>query len=153
MKTSIESLLKALGALCPAGYAIGLHIRFTSPSYLLQTYPEAWNEAYSARGLVMLDPAVAWGLSNVGAQRWSGLAGEDRGGVLTLAAEHGLRYGAAVAAFSAGSRSVAGFARGDREFADDELEQLVEALTDLHGRTADEARISDADRAALRRHS
>jgi len=139
--------------MCPAGYAIGLHIRFTSPAYLFQTYAQEWNDYYSAQGLVMRDPAVAWGLLNTGVVRWSELTDNDPAGVFAAAAKHGLVYGAQSAVLEAESRSMAGFARSDREFTDDELDALNASVRALHLATVEGDALSDEELSTLERRS
>ncbi|MCH2076966.1 MAG: autoinducer binding domain-containing protein [Rhodobacteraceae bacterium] len=149
MNSNLASQLAILGETSPSGYAVGLHVRFTSPTYLFQTYPPAWNEYYSSQGLVMRDPAVAWGFSNDGVVRWSALADQDPGGVFEKAAEHGLAYGVGAAVLSEGSRTLAGFARSDREFTDEEMALLHEVVAAMHALTADEDAMSVEDRATI----
>ena len=51
-------ILDRLAALGPGGHAMALHIDFTTPRYLLQSYSKGWAAHYAAQGLVMKDPAV-----------------------------------------------------------------------------------------------
>ncbi|MEM8592309.1 MAG: autoinducer binding domain-containing protein [Pseudomonadota bacterium] len=153
MSASLKSQLDLLAELCPLGYATGLHVRFTSPTYLFQTYPEAWNEHYSANGLVMQDPTVAWGFGNGGWRRWSDLVDEDVAGVLAKAADYGLIFGAALSVLSDGSRSIGGVARRDREYTDAELDRALAIFSQMHALTADEAAISAEDRATIEAYS
>lgn len=153
MNTSLASQLAILEEGCPAGYAVGLHVRFTSPTYLFQTYPAAWNEYYSSQGLVMRDPAVAWGFVNDGFVRWSDLAAEDPAGVFVEAAKNGLNYGVGAAVLSNGSRTLAGFARGDREFTDQEMADLFEVVSVMHALTAEEEALTPEDRETIANHS
>ena len=60
-RASIAALLHDLDQRSPAGFAIALHIRFTTPTYLFQTYPKRWLDHYSSAGLVVHDPVVRWG--------------------------------------------------------------------------------------------
>ncbi|MEO1797862.1 MAG: autoinducer binding domain-containing protein, partial [Pseudomonadota bacterium] len=131
----------------------GLHLRFAAPVFLFRTYPDAWNEHYSTQALVMQDPVVAWGLSAEGVIRWSDLAAKDSAGVLDAAANHGLGFGASVSVTEGGSRSLAGFARGDREFSDAELTLLESHVAALHGITADENALDEAALAVIRARS
>lgn len=149
MAVHLAALLDGLAARAPAGFALGLHIRFTSPTYLFQTYPLAWQEYYSANGLVMRDPIVAWGMTQEGSTRWSALADEDLSGVLTAAADHGLCYGASVAVVDGGSRSVGGFARADREFTDGEIAALEGAVSTLHKLTVDVSALGEEDQKTI----
>ncbi|MEM1233236.1 MAG: autoinducer binding domain-containing protein [Pseudomonadota bacterium] len=153
MTTTLSHELMVLGQASPGGYAVGLHVRFTSPSYLFQTYAPAWNEFYSSQGLVMRDPTVTWGFANEGAVRWSALASEDTAGVLTRAAEHGLTFGVAGAVLSGGSRTLAGFARSDREFNDAEISVLMTAVANMHALTLQGDDISAEDRATIEAQS
>lgn len=130
----ISTLLARLHAASPAGFAIALHVRFTAPRYLFQSYANAWLDTYSREGLVLHDPVVRWGFGNEGAIRWSAL--EDPAGVMARAAAHGLRHGAVIAFVRDGSRTMAGFARADREPRDEEIAALRSILEELHDLTA-----------------
>lgn len=145
----ISELLASFDAVECLGFAVGLHVKFTSPTYLIQTYPVAWNEHYSKNGLVMGDPTVAWGFSNSGSVKWSALAENDPAGVLAAASEFGLRFGATVSVLENGSRSIAGFAREDREFSDDELPELERLTVALHAATAEGVELSAEDKTVL----
>src|SRR6478752_7752848 len=78
---NIAELLHQLDQLSPSGFAIALHIRFTRPTYLFQTYAKPWMDHYSQAGLVMHDPVVRWGLQNTGHRLWSQLSDIDEIGV------------------------------------------------------------------------
>lgn len=101
----------------------------------------------------MRDPAVAWGFSNDGVVRWSALADQDPGAVFEKAAEHGLAYGIGAAVSTGGSRTLAGFARTDREFTDEEMTLLHDVVAAMHALTVDESAISAEDRATIADHS
>ena len=93
-------------------------ISFTTPTYLFQTYPKRWMDYYSSAGLVLHDPTVHWGLSNLGHIRWVDLEAIDPKGVLERAKDFGIMSGVAIAVLISGSRSIASFARADREYDD-----------------------------------
>jgi LuxR family transcriptional regulator len=131
-QATISAILSQFRRDHPDGFAIALHIKFTAPRYLFQAYDSAWIDTYSREGLVMQDPTVRWGFANTGAVRWSALAETDGARVMARAAEHGLRFGATLALDSGGSRSVASFARGDRELTDAEIAALADKLEELH---------------------
>ena len=135
-QSDIREILRQLDEKCPGGYALALHIKFTTPHFLFQTYAGAWLDLYTQRGYVMIDPTVHWGFENTGAIRWSDLAESDTGGVLEAAAAYGLVYGVCCATETGGSRSVASFARSDREFSDDEMADLFRDVALLHDKTA-----------------
>ncbi len=138
----IRQTLAALKEAAPAGYALAFHVRFTTPSFLFQTYPKAWADYYSQNGLVMRDPTVAWGFENEGTRRWSDLAKNDPDGVMALAADYGLKHGVTHAMEIDGSRSLASFARADREFTDAEVTDLQAQVSRLHVATAEISALS-----------
>jgi len=143
----VREILADMQRLCPAGFAVALHVRFTTPRFLFQTYARDWMQHYSEKGMVLDDPTVKWGLQNEGRIDWSELEDQDVKGVLAQAREHGLRFGFTAAIAIDESRSVGSFARGDRAFTEAETGELLELFRKLHARTAvgteQEASISD----------
>jgi LuxR family transcriptional regulator len=133
--TQTNEILKQLHRSSPAGFAIGLHIQFTTPRYFFQAYSKDWFDTYSTAGFVMHDPIVHWGFVNEGTCRWSELRGDDPLGVLTEAGKHGMAYGLAMSVNRLSSRSIAGFARGDREFTDIEAANIYKDFKALHADT------------------
>lgn len=128
----IDKELKELTKLAPRGYFIGLHIRFTSPLMTFQTYDQAWLDHYTENGYALRDPAIAWGFSATGAIRWSDPRLIDPFGLFREAAGYGLTFGATVACGPIKSRTIASFARGDREYEDSELDRIERAVIRLH---------------------
>lgn len=151
-EAGVGQALEQLNTMCPAGFAIALHIKFTSSRYLFQAYSPAWIDYYSAHGLVMRDPTVLWGFENTGHVRWSTLdaAGND---VMSMAAKFGLNFGFTAALVEHDSRSVASFARSDREFTDEEMATVSELLGQLHEDTLEAETLSPEDHASLKRLS
>jgi LuxR family transcriptional regulator len=145
--------LEAISAQSPAGFAIGLHVKFSTPKYLFQSYDREWIEIYSRMGLVLRDPTVRWGFTNSGTIRWSSLAAEDLDGVLMLAAEHGLKYGFTSGIHADDSLTIASFARPDREFTDAEMEDIAGHVLDLHRETLGTEALSPEDHEALKHMS
>jgi len=148
-KESIAALLAQLDQRSPAGFAIALHVRFTRPTYLFQTYAKPWMDHYTEAGLVMHDPVVRWGLQNTGRLRWSDLTEIDDAAVFAQARDHGLMNGAGIAIVLSESRTIAAFARADREYTDEELEEFEDLLTRLHQATLGIERLSTRDQRAL----
>ncbi len=148
-RESIAALLLDLDRRSPAGFAIALHIQFTTPKYLFQTYAKRWMDHYSTAGLVVHDPTVHWGFSSLGHIRWSDLEAFDAYGVLEKAKDFGLMNGVAAAVLNDGSRSIASFARADREYEESEMQQLEDDLARLHGQTSGPGELSESDRRAL----
>jgi len=126
--------VERVSVLAPTGYALAFHIRYATPTFLLQAYPKSWTTYYSFHALVMVDPTVAWGLSNYGSCRWSELT-DDPSRVMKRAAEHGLNFGITCATETDDSRSFGSFARSDREFNQSEIDELMGVLTHIHGAT------------------
>lgn len=150
LQNDVPALLADLMARAPAGFAIGLHVRFQAPTYMFQTYPVAWLEEYSHKGLMMQDPTVAWGMANRGVIGWEALRQRDPAGLFDLARRHGLVHGFAVSLESRGSHSLGGFARTDRAFLPAEIEAIHGLVADLHDRTAETTSLPEATRSALR---
>lgn len=148
-RASIAALLHDLDRRSPAGFAVALHIRFTTPTYLFQTYPKRWMDQYSAAGFVMHDPTIRWGLQNVGHIKWAALEAIDERGVLEKAKDFGIMNGVTVAVLTSASRSIASFARADREYDPAEMDDLEALVACLHRATIDLGRLSDRDRHAL----
>jgi len=128
-------LLEQLNESCPSGYAAAMHIKFTAPRYLFQAYRQDWIDYYSRHALVLHDPTVHWGFENTGSVRWSELVALDSAGVMAKAAEYGLAYGFTAALDRHGSRSVASFARADREYNDAEIREITAIFGILHDET------------------
>lgn len=151
--TRIAELIEDLSNAGRSGFAIGLHLTYTSPRYLLQSYPAAWQAIYAQQGYLMRDPTVHWGLENSGWILWSDLAPEDGDGVLSEAAGHGLKHGATISVFGRGSRSIASFARDDRDFTGAEAAGIHEKVAGLHDLTVHVHALPPAVHDLLRRLS
>ena len=145
---AVKSILTRVNDYDPIGFAIALHVQFTRPKFLFQSYDRAWLDEYSKRGMVMRDPTVQWGMANEGWVRWSAL--DDQGDVLDAAAKHGLRHGIAAAHVNTDSRSFGSMASSQAEFDDAAGAGFHEIVKELHDAASD---LSDEDVAKLRRMS
>jgi LuxR family transcriptional regulator len=134
---AVEESLNQLASISPAGFAIGLHLEFTTSKYIFQHYSRSWMEEYSRRGLILMDPTVRWGIENAGWIRWSDLAAADTGGVLIAAADFGLKYGVSISVVGPSSRSLGSFASSEREFTEAEIAELSASLRQMHDSTAE----------------
>jgi len=150
---NITPILAELDGLCRSGYAIALHIRFTTPTFLFQSYQKSWIDYYSQHGLLLHDPTVRWGFENNGVRRWADLKAEDEAGVFDVAADYGLNYGFVYALEGQGSRSVASFARDDREYSDAEIAEISAILDTLHSVTMNAEKLPAAEVEALKQLS
>lgn len=150
VKLGIDRELHQLSLLAEAGYFIGLHIRFTSPLFTYQTYDQAWIDHYTENGYVLRDPMTGWGFSTTGWIRWSDPRLLDPFGLFREAAQYGLNFGATVACGPITSRSIASFARSDREFRDDEIARIEAIVLRLHDMTQPPEELTRAQVEALR---
>lgn len=150
VKTGLEDELHRLGRLAPSGYFVGLHIRFTAPLFTFQTYDQRWLDHYTEKGYVLRDPMVAWGFSSTGTIRWSDPKLPDPFGLFAEAAQFGLRYGCTVSWGPIRSRTIASFARDDREYMDDEIAAAAEIVQQMHEVTEPPEALTKAQVEALR---
>lgn len=126
---------KDFESLAPAGFYIAIRVGFAFPMVEHNHLPSEWVREYTASGLIVHDPAMAWVYRNTGVARWSELGENDTQGVLELAKNHGLNFGAAAScidAGSAGQRTFGLFCRSDREYRTAELESLNDSLLVAH---------------------
>ena len=149
-RTGIDVELQNVARMATAGYFIGLHIRFTSPLLTFQTYDQRWIDHYTENGYVLRDPMTAWGFSRTGWIRWSDPALLDPFGLFKEATEYGLNFGVTVAFGPIKSRTIASFAREDREFRDDEIVKIERAVKRLHELSEPPESLTEAQIEALR---
>ena len=147
--TTLDQILNQLASEAPAGYFAGLHIRFAGPLVQFQTYNSEWLDHYTEQGYALRDPMIAWGFAKEGASRWSEIDLPDPFGILTKAADFGLRFGVVVALGRLSSRSIVGCARGDREFNDDEIGRIQKLVKRLHEVTEPPGSLTKAQKQAL----
>lgn len=152
-RARIAVLLADLDERAPGGFAIGLHIDLTGPTFLFQTFPQEWVDYYANQGLQLRDPAMHWAFANSGSIRWHQLKENDPTDVIGKAAAHGMPYGATISMLRNDSRTVAGFARADRDYLDVELDEITDLLARLHDATLKVTQLSQADLAALKKMS
>ncbi|MDJ0628709.1 MAG: autoinducer binding domain-containing protein [Rhodobacter sp.] len=152
-RTSIATLLADIDQLTPGGFAIGLHISFSGPTFLFQTFPQDWVDYYAKEGLQLRDPAMHWSFANSGSIRWRDLTDDDPADVIGKAREHGLPYGMTISLLDQQSRTVGGFAHPERDYLDVEIDQIKAHLLDLHRATIGVSVLSADDMAALKRMS
>lgn len=118
-----------------AGFYVAIRIGFAFPMVERNNLPADWVQEYTVSGLIVHDPAVAWAYSNCGVARWSDLRESDTQGVLELAKNHRLNFGAVASCIDEGSasqRSFGLFCRSDREFLPAELNRLYASLVRSH---------------------
>ncbi len=146
-------MLSDIDAATPGGFAIGLHISFSGPTFLFQTFPQGWANHYADEGLQLKDPAVLWGFTQTGYIRWNELVADDPADVIGQARDFGLAYGMTISILEKNSRTVGGFARQDREYLDVEITELHDLCKQLHHATLGLSVLSKADMAALKKMS
>jgi LuxR family transcriptional regulator, quorum-sensing system regulator SdiA len=121
--------------LAPAGFYIAIRVGFAFPMVEFNRLPPGWVREYGASGLIVHDPVMAWAYKNCGVARWSELGQEDTQGVLELAKNHGLHFGAVssvVDGVDASQRTFGFFCRSDREYLQSELDWLHQTLVVAH---------------------
>ncbi|MAQ83491.1 MAG: transcriptional regulator [Maritimibacter sp.] len=148
-RANIAGLLHELDELCPLGFAIALHIKYNAPTFLFQTFPEKWTDAYARNGLVIKDPAVHWAFENTGFVRWRDLRQVDKSGVMEMSRDFGLNYGFTASIHNDHSRTLGGFARADRDYLDVEIHDICDKLQQLDVVTAGIQVLSKTDTDAL----
>jgi LuxR family transcriptional regulator, quorum-sensing system regulator SdiA len=149
-RSRIDIELQNVARMATAGYFVGLHIRFTSPLLTFQTYDQRWIDHYTENGYVLRDPMTAWGFSRSGWIRWRDPALMDPFALFREAARFGLNFGATVACGPIKSRTIASFARADREFRDDEVLWIERSVLRLHDLSEPPAALTEAQVEALR---
>jgi len=146
----LDLLMHEMSLAAPTGYAIGLHIRYVSPLIMVNTYPDGWQEVYTAKVYGLRDPALAWGLSHTGIRRWSEIGLPDPFGILTEAAEYSMKYGMIASIGPISSRTIAGATRSDREFTEAEMEHIHRLVQRMHDLSEPPTRLSKPQVEALR---
>ncbi len=122
-------------SVAPAGFYVAIRIGFAFPMVELNHLPADWVREYTVSGLIVHDPGMAWAHKNCGVARWSELGESDSQGVIDLARDHGLNFGAVASCVDkddTGQRSFGFFFRSDREYKNSELEWISEALIASH---------------------
>lgn len=148
--SAIEPVLEELTKLAPAGYFVGLHIRFASPLLTFQTYARRWQDHYTEQAYALRDPIIAWGFATEGVSRWSDIKIPDPFGILRQAAEYGLKYGVVVSCGPLRSRTIAGASRSDREFDPREMGRIEQLIREMHDLTEPPEKLTRAQTDALR---
>lgn len=147
---TLDDELKKLDTYAQAGYFLALHIRFTSPVMMFQTYNPAWIDHYTENGYVLRDPMTAWCFSTTGTTRWSNRRIPDPFGIFKKARTFGLNYGATFSHGPIKSRTVCSVARSDREFEDGEISQILDIVSNLHDMSDPRQRLTKAQTQALK---
>ncbi|MBN2741599.1 MAG: autoinducer binding domain-containing protein [Rhodobacteraceae bacterium] len=139
--------------LAPAGYYVALRVGFSFPDEEVNCLNQDWVDVYTQRGLFVHDPTMRWIYSNQGAIRWRDITLPDPAGVLALARQLDLGYGATISVSEGadrGRRSYGMLFRKDRELEDSELDQAFQALKRLHSRAQGGPSLTDAEAEAIR---
>ena len=147
---TLEAGFNALSDVAPAGFSIGLHIRFASPLVYVRTYDPSWVKIYDDNAYALRDPLVFWGLAVTGHTRWSEIKLPDPFNILGQARRNGLTFGAVVSVGPISSRSIMGMARGDREFTDEEIAEAEWIVKRLHMLAEPPMELTPAQTEALR---
>ena len=93
---------------------------------------------------------MAWGFSRTGSIRWSDAQLPDPFGLFSEARKFDLNYGVTIACGPIKSRTIASFARSDREFSDAEVADLQAVILRIHDMTEPPEELTKAQIEALR---
>lgn len=127
----VIATLRRLMDECPTGFAVGIDIRFASPRFFFQSYPQEWIDIYTAEGLLLEDPTVRWGLATSGIADWADLEADDPMRVIGRARGYGMHFGRTWASHHDGISSVGSFTKGARDFTQEEVESVSRLLERL----------------------
>ena len=61
---TLDPILHSLSLMAPAGYFIGLHIRYASPLMQFSNYNQDWLDHYTEKAYALRDPTIAWGFTD-----------------------------------------------------------------------------------------
>lgn len=147
---TLDPILHSLSLMAPAGYFIGLHIRYASPLMQFSNYNQDWLDNYTEKAYALRDPTIAWGFSKEGASRWADMDVPDPFGLFTEAKQFGLTYGLTVSCGPVRSRTISSFARSDRDFFDQEVDKIAQLVRRLHDITEPPESLTTAQIEALR---
>jgi LuxR family transcriptional regulator len=128
----IDDIIAQISEIAPEGFNFGFHVRFSRPALVKMTYRADWSRLYSERKYILCDPSVIWAMMNDGAARWSEIDLADPLGVMEAAATHGYNYGVAIGRGDIESKTIGSAARSDREFDDDEITAIQDAVSLVH---------------------
>ncbi len=131
----VRDILLQINNLCDTGFAAAVHIRYTRPSLLYQTYSQKWSDHYSEMGFMMVDPVVHWGLAHDGLIRWDDLKDQDTAGVLVSALDHGLENGWTYSVGVPESRTIVGLTKSGAPFTPEQVEHIIGLVENLHEAT------------------
>ncbi|MFZ3585146.1 autoinducer binding domain-containing protein, partial [Loktanella sp. DJP18] len=131
-RPDVDDVLAQIAAVAPEGFNFGFHVRFSRPAMVKMTYRLDWSKHYSERKFILCDPSVIWAMMNDGAARWSEIELADPLGVMDSAADHGYPYGVAVGRGEVESKTIGSCGRSDREFTDDEISMISDAVSLVH---------------------
>ena len=129
---AIAKLLGRLTALCDSGFALAVHIRYTRPTLLYQTYSQEWADHYSENGYMLSDPVVHWGLTHTGRVEWNTLTDQDPAGVIAAAVSFGLTNGWTYAVGPASTRTIAGLPKSGVPFSAAEVAEIIRIVDSIH---------------------
>lgn len=147
---TLDPILHSLALMAPAGYFIGLHIRYASPLMQFSNYNQDWLDHYTEKAYALRDPTIAWGFSKEGACRWADIDVPDPFGLFTEARQFGLTFGLTVSCGPVRSRTISSFARSDRDFQDGEVDKITNLVRRLHDITEPPESLTSAQIEALR---
>ncbi len=132
-----------LAEVATTGFCIIINHTPLGSQYFDSTYPEAWQTEYTDKKYLWSDPVIVSAmLARDGLRRWSDITMPDIRKVLPAAARYGLNFGVMMSATRGTKKSLLSAARHDREFSDDEINEVHEMFHRIIEHSSDPLRLS-----------
>lgn len=131
-----------------SGFHIMVRTGFATSVETINCYPEDWVNLYTKEGFMLHDPILRWAYENTGSNRWSDLSGDDPKGILDIASDFGLKYGLVISRSSSNGvhrRTIASFAKPDREFDPIEVDFLNIYVEKAHDKSSALLSVTDKE--------
>lgn len=148
--SKITALLDQLKIVSDWRFAIGVRIRYNNPTLVFQTYPKSWLLYYDKNALLLKDPTVYWGMTNVGVIDWDDLRETDPAGIIPKASEFGLNHGIAVSVGEPSQRTLGFFSSETAPFTNEDKMWAVDIINQIHNATEGILEISNEELLRLR---
>lgn len=142
---------KRLSQLANAGWVMGYNMTYAGPEYLENAYSEEWRKIYEQRNYWFIDPIAQWSFTGNGMTRWSDISYTlDRQPMMDHARSFGLRYGACFAVNDDSHKSFIALSHKDREFTDDEMQEVHRKFTIWHSYVTQKVDLTESETRVLR---
>lgn len=130
-QTVIEEFVKVENVLAQypiLGRTVLINYNLRGYEHFDSTYPQEWQDEYVENNFQAVDPVAVWSFIRQGVCRWSEIGLPDPFKITKKGAKYGLNFGATWCRKTGPKRSVVYIARSDREFKDEEIESISDAI-------------------------